>query len=100
MASSCFQKYVGIGELTVLLCKTKQRSWVCMEICLSVGSVGGTKSLITAKDGFGVGQSGILIVLRIEKHVIIEVYYLVCVTGLLAPEKIKLCFQEIAQEYS
>jgi len=43
-----------------------------MEICLPVGSVGGTKSLITPRDGFGVAFSGILLFLRMEKRVIIE----------------------------
>lgn len=62
-------------------------------------SIGGTKSLITPKDGFDVASSSILLVL-IEKHVIIELYSLVDVTGLLAPEKIKSCFQEISQEFS
>lgn len=84
----------------VLLCKNKQHSWICMEMCPLVDSVGGTKSLITPKDIFPVAFSGILLVLRVEKHVIIEKCYLVDVTGLLAPEKIKSCFQEISQEFS
>lgn len=71
-----------------------------MEICLPVDSVGGTKRLITTKNEFGVAFSGILLALRIENHVINEIYYLMDVTGLLAPEKIKSCFQEISQEFS
>lgn len=56
-------------------------------MCLPVDSVGGTKSLMTPEDGFPVAFSGILLVWRVEKHVIIEMYYLVDVTGLLAPEE-------------
>lgn len=63
-------------------------------------SGGGTKSLITTKDVFGVAFSGILLVLRVDKHVIIETCYLLDVIGWLMPAKIYSCFQEISQEFS
>lgn len=71
-----------------------------MEIHVPADSGDRTKSLITPKDGFGVAFSGILLVLRVDKHVIIEVCYLLDVTGLLAPAKINSCFQETSQEFS
>lgn len=59
-----------------------------------------TKSLKTPKGCFGVAFSGVLLIWKTEKHAVIEMCYLVDVTGLLAIEKNKSCFLEIAQKFS
>lgn len=86
-----------MGEISILLCKTKQHGWISMAICLPRG-----RGLwVTPKLGiwawlhqrwFWCSFIGILLVLRIANHLIIERFCLMKVIEPLAPEKIKSGF--------
>lgn len=100
MSSSFFWQLLGMEGTNVFLCKGKQLFWICMEICVRVDDVSETECLKTPKGCLGVAFSGVLLIWKTEKHAVIEMCYLVDVTGLLAIEKNKSCFLEIAQKFS
>lgn len=97
MSSSFFWQLLGMEGTNVFLCKGKQLFWICMEICVRVDDVSETECLKTPKGCLGVAFSGVLLIWKTEKHAVIEMCY---VTGLLAIEKNKSCFLEIAQKFS